>query len=269
MTLKDHINSALNSDQQSEKYYDRGTGLGCVFRYQLDTDSFKPSLSKYKVVCGTFLHQDLFAPNPAYNLTPYDPNFKKKDMDELFQYGVPAIGTLAYEPSKVKFLFSGHKSYDLQDPKLNRLVLYSHDSNSCDMRAVYVKDKPAQKDKNKDGWQGPCIWIQEDKTPQFSSNTIGAGAWPMGNPHDNPPLLKGDGNGGGTGFHCKYNVEDAETAKTNYKCAVSTIDIPGKEQYVDEYEWFKYSDYNINHMKRLRDFFISSAPATCILVNYD
>ena len=29
------------------------------------------------------------------------------------------------------------------------------------------------------------------------------------------------------------------------------------------------SDYNINYMKRLRDFFISSAPATCILVNYD
>ena len=238
MTLKDDINSALYSDQASEKYYDSTkSGTGCVFRDQTDVTYFKPSVESYKVVPGTFLHQDLIAPNPAYNISVTDSKLKKM--------GVPAIGALAYTPDKVRFLFSGDKTFDLQDPELNCFVLYSHDANSCDMRAICIKDQAHTKIT---GWQGPYLWDQGEGN-RGSENVIGAGAWPMGNPYHDIPDSDGKGNGGGSGYHCAYSYELAknELAKskgTNFKTAVSKIDLPGQEDYVDEYEFFKYSEYN-------------------------
>ena len=240
MTLKDDINSALYSDQQSEKYYERTTGTGCVFRYQLDTGYFQPSLSKYNCVVGSFLHQDLIAPKPAYNLAPSDSNLTKSELEALVNLGVPSVGTLAHSPSKVKFLFSGDQTFDIQDPNLNSFVLYAHDSNSCDKRAVCIKDK---KDGNIAGWQGPCLWDQGGGNITFTDD-VGAGAWPMGNPHDDTPLTTGKGKGGGTGYHCENAYQEAKKYKTNYKTAVSQIDMPGQENYVDEYEYFKYYEYN-------------------------
>ena len=248
MTLKDDINSALYSDQVSEKYYEpTKSGTGCVFRDQTDVPYFKPSVESYKVVPGTFLHQDLIAPNPAYNLI--DPSvtdsklttvFSIAEIGDLKKMGVPAIGALAYTPDKVRFLFSGDKTFDLQDPDLNCFVLYSHDANSCDKRAICIKD---QTHTTITGWQGPYLWDQGAGN-LGSEDRIGAGAWPMGNPYYDIPDSDGNGKGGGSGYHCADSYEDAKSKGTNFKTAVSKIDLPGQEDYVDEYEFFKYNEYN-------------------------
>jgi hypothetical protein len=66
----------------------------------------------------------------------------------------------------------------------------------------------------------------------------------MGNPHLDIPYTTSEGKGGGTGYHCEHNWEDAKKYKTNCKAAVSKIGYPGQEDYVDEYEYFKYYEYN-------------------------
>ena len=238
---KDDIVNAIHSDGSDDSYYASSTGSGCVFRFQLDLSFFKPIDTDYKVVPGTFLHQDLIAPNPCYNLIdPTDPSLShhdKKLYEKVQEQGVPAVGTLAYKSEKVKCLFSGDKHIDLHDLS-NTFVLYSHDSNSCDSRAVYLEDG--------NGWQGPCLWYQENQTTTIDSNLIGSGAWPMGDPRINPPSsIHKTGNGGGTGFHTRYSYDEANNKQNNWKCAVDYIDYNGQNQkYVDANELVKYKEYN-------------------------
>ena len=65
---KDDIVNAIHSDGSDDSYYARSTGLGCVFRFQLDLSFFTPSDTDYKVVPGTFLHQDLIAPVSSFRV---------------------------------------------------------------------------------------------------------------------------------------------------------------------------------------------------------
>ena len=77
---KDDIVNAIHSDGSDDSYYASSTGSGCVFRFQLDLSFFKPIDTDYKVVPGTFLHQDLIAPNPCYNLIDLtDPSLSHHD----------------------------------------------------------------------------------------------------------------------------------------------------------------------------------------------
>ncbi|WP_413745561.1 hypothetical protein [Synechococcus sp. MIT S9507] len=107
---KDDIVNSIHSDGSDDNYYASSTGSGCVFRFQQDLSYFKPSDTDYKVLPGTFLHQDLIAPNPCYNLIDLtDPSLSdddKKLYKKVQEQGVPAVGTLAYKSEKVKYLFS-------------------------------------------------------------------------------------------------------------------------------------------------------------------
>ena len=160
------------------------------------------------------MHQDIIAPNPAYIASA------PKIIQEL---GVPAIGTLAYKEDKVKKLFGGH---DPQDPDFNGAVLYPHDANACDQRAIYIPDK--------DGWQGPGMWDHDGNKELV--DLVGSGGWPFGNPEQNPPSPDGSGCGGGSGYHTIYNYEDAYINKNlNYKAGVTGLKINGVDYcYKDE-----------------------------------
>jgi hypothetical protein len=225
------INKAL-LNENTEFYYASDGGYGCIFRDQTDLDYFTsndtPAYKSYKVLPASFLHHDIISPNPVYNLQKNPP-----------PDGTPCVGTLAYDPVKVKNFYGGNNIQDTDN--WNDCVLYPYDSNSCDFRAIFLKDGS--------GWQGPCMWDKGNNNRDFDPKLIGSGQWPQGNPETpgEEPSVQRTGNGGGSGYHTINNWKTANQNKDNYKVGITdcTAQIGGKiVPYCDYYEKINYRELN-------------------------
>ncbi len=243
MFTKDQINAALydHPDNQAPKVFDDfddkgtqigGLGRGILCRDQSDIwqNYFNP-LDDYNVLPAAWLHNSIKTPHPLYNLGVTfhkGPNPNK-----------PIGNSAAVACINFSHLDNVFNTDDLANWGWHDGVFYPHDANSCDKRAIWLRDFNA--------WEGPCSWQELHKDPVKALDKIGSGRYSAGN----PSLLCNNGKGfggGGTGYHTNLNRADASKSPN----ANQNDSLYGKVNNVDFYDqkdcvcYFKMDHKNLN-----------------------
>ena len=205
-------------------------GQGVVVRNMDDGLTYDKD---FKVVPGTFWHDDIWPPNQIYpwgadlnTPTPRGTNIISGTGNGAWVTPTLAV---AIGPEHFNAIFN---SPDLQNEYWQDGVWYAHDSNSCDKRAkahrepdYYIYDAPNA--------YADIVSLSDGESYQFQlkAETKGSGAYEAGNPGKNFE-------GGGTGMHMKWNYSDSV-------------------KYKEQYDW------------QINGYILNGSPADCLFCNKD